>query len=272
MNERQEKIISFVKQHGEASNKDLLELVGDCSNMTLWRDLTKLEQDGHLRRTRGGAAAMKPVGSGREENYALRAIQNNEAKEEIARIAAPLINPNHAQFLDAGTTVSTLIKFLSGESYTFITSAVNIAAELAKGSNNITLLGGQVNNNTISNSGPQAEEMLDMINIDVAIMATSGYSIGGGFTSGYLPEAQLKAKVLKKSAFSIMLMDSDKVARSHPFSFGTLDDFDVLVSDSNLSPDFISIAKDHNVVVFTPADSLTQSERIEICSNLFSRV
>ena len=59
---------------------------------------------------------------------------------------------------------------------------------------NITLLGGQVSGVTLSCSGPQAEQMLDGMNIDVAIMAASGYSFNGGFTSGSLQEAQLKQR------------------------------------------------------------------------------
>lgn len=271
MNKRQEKILSYVNKRGEVSVKELLELVGDCSNMTLWRDLAKLEDEGKILRTRGGAAPIKPKETGKEESFLLRVKKNIRAKEEIARIAAPLLNEDRAHFLDAGSTVYTLVNNLHLANYTFITGAVNIASELARGTNNITLLGGQVNINTISNSGPQAEEMLDLINIDVAIMATSGYSARGGFTGGFLPEAQLKAKVLKKSAFSIMLMDSDKVGKSHPFSFGTLKDFDILIGDRNLPSEFIKIATKQGVKVFTPLDGYKEDERIQICSELFSK-
>ena len=82
---------------------------------------------------------------------------------------------------------------------------------------------------TLSCSGPQAEQMLDGMNIDVAIMAASGYSFNGGFTSGSLQEAQLKQRVIRKAACTMMLMDCGKIGRSHPFTFASLDDVDVLV-------------------------------------------
>ncbi|CAN4008053.1 sporulation transcriptional regulator SpoIIID, partial [Dysosmobacter welbionis] len=79
-------------------------------------------------------------------------------------------------------TILTLTYFLHEGSYTVVTSAANTAAELAqKNRYNITLLGGQVSGVTLSCSGPQAEQMLDGMNIDVAIMAASGYSFNGGF-------------------------------------------------------------------------------------------
>lgn len=270
MNTRQSKILSYIEKHGEVKNKDLQELVGDCSHMTLWRDLTFLEQEGRIRRTRGGAAPANDPG-GREISFNLRLNQNMLLKEEIADIALPLLLPHHSLFLDAGSTVYTLASRLTDGIHTIITSAVNIAAELAKFGNNVTLLGGQVNNDTLSSSGPQAEEMLELINIDVAIMATTGYSVGGSFTGGYLPEAQLKRKILKKSAFSIMLMDSDKIARSHPFTFATLEDFDLLISDSKVPDEFISLARDRGVYVFHRSDGLTGNDRLRVYSELFQK-
>ena len=44
LNERQMSILTYITEHGEAKNTALQSLIGDCSMMTLWRDLTKLEQ------------------------------------------------------------------------------------------------------------------------------------------------------------------------------------------------------------------------------------
>lgn len=269
LNERQMAILAYVTEHGEAKNAELLSLIGDYSMMTLWRDLAKLEQEGQIARIRGGALAIQSGATGQEANFIYRAKQNTSAKEEIARIATSLIHPNHAYYLDAGSTLFTLIRYLQEGNYTIITSATNIASEIARQNNfNITLLGGQVNGSTLSCSGPQAEQMLGGMNIDVAVMATSGYSLNGGFTSGCLPEAQLKQQVIRKSAFTMMLMDYGKIARSHPFTFATLDDIDVLVGDSQLPRDFIQTAESHSVRVFTPYDGLTPEERDNICKEL----
>ena len=171
----------------------------------------------------------------------------------------------HAYYLDAGSTILTLTYFLHEGSYTVVTSAANTAAELAqKNRYNITLLGGQVSGVTLSCSGPQAEQMLDGMNIDVAIMAASGYSFNGGFTSGSLQEAQLKQRVIRKAACTMMLMDCGKIGRSHPFTFASLDDVDVLVGDSMLTPEFVREAEAHNVRVFSVNDGLTPEERSAI--------
>lgn len=271
LNERQMAILSYICERGEAKNAELLPLLGGCSAMTLWRDLEKLEKEGQIVRVRGGAVAIQTGTAGQEANFTYRARQNISAKEEIARIAINLIHPNHAHYLDAGSTVFTLIQLLHKGNYTIITSAANIASEVVRRNNyNVTLLGGQINANTLSCSGPQAEQMLDGMNIDVAVMATSGYSPASGFTSGCLPEAQLKKQVIRKAAFTIMLMDCAKIARSHPFTFATLDDIDILVGDSSFPAEFIQTAENHGVRVFTPKDGLTAEERDSVCTKLLA--
>ena len=272
LNERQSAILNYITEHGEAKNSELLSLIGDYSAMTLWRDLSKLEQEGQIARIRGGAVAAQTGDAGREADFMLRAKQNVSAKEDIAHIAADLIQPNHAYYLDAGSTVFTLLHSIHEGEYTVVTSAANTAAELARRSRyNITLLGGQMNSTTLSCSGPQAEQMLSEMNIDVAIMATSGYSYNGGFTSGCLAEAQLKRQVIRKAAFTIMLMDHAKIGRSHPFTFAVWEDVDILVGDYQLPEDFIHAAESHHVQVFTPQDGLTTEQRNEIYKGLFNK-
>ncbi|MCF0146604.1 MAG: DeoR/GlpR transcriptional regulator, partial [Eubacterium sp.] len=177
INKRQQLILNYINEKGEVRNSELQEMVGDYSAMTLWRDLTKLENEGRIIRYRGGAvsASLASDGPDMEINFIRRIRQNTDAKEQIAAIAADFLRPDHTCFLDAGTTVFTLVSRLSPGNYNFITSAVNTAAELAKRPNcDVTQLGGQLNANTVSCSGPQAERMLEEINIDIAIMATSG--------------------------------------------------------------------------------------------------
>ena len=90
LNERQMSILTYITEHGEAKNTALQSLIGDCSMMTLWRDLTKLEQEGRIIRVRGGAIAAQSPVAGQEANFTCRAKQNVSAKEDIARIAADL--------------------------------------------------------------------------------------------------------------------------------------------------------------------------------------
>ena len=76
LNERQMSILTYITEHGEAKNTALQSLIGDCSMMTLWRDLTKLEQEGRIIRVRGGAIAAQSPMAGQEANFTCRAKQD----------------------------------------------------------------------------------------------------------------------------------------------------------------------------------------------------
>ena len=83
LNERQMSILTYITEHGEAKNTALQSLIGDCSMMTLWRDLTKLEQEGRIIRVRGGAIAAQSPMAGQEANFTCRAKQNVSAKKTL---------------------------------------------------------------------------------------------------------------------------------------------------------------------------------------------
>lgn len=62
--DREKKILEYLQTHGRASIQDLVEAFG-VSNMTIHRDLDKLEQAGHVQKKHGGVIlAEKPVAGG----------------------------------------------------------------------------------------------------------------------------------------------------------------------------------------------------------------
>jgi len=268
-NKRQTIIMDYLREHGEAKNTELLPLIGDCSMMTLIRDLNKLETDGQLLRTHGGAIIAPQVQVKQELAFDYRINQNTQQKDAMAQIAIDFISPDHAYYFDSGSTILSMAQLMNDDHHSIVTSATNTAIELSRsGNNTVTLLGGQLSANTLSCSGPQAENMLRDINIDVAFMASSGYSSHGGFTVGSLAEATLKREVIRKSALTIVLLDHSKVNKSYPFTFAELDAVDIIIGDK-FTDDYISDAEIHGVTLFSPQDGLTSDERIKQYKRLF---
>lgn len=271
LNKRQMTIINYLSKHGEAKNSELLELIGDFSLMTIHRDLNKLEEDGLIMRVHGGAVYAPLVQNRQELAFSYRIKQNTEEKDEISRIAVDFIKPNHGYYFDAGSTLLSMSELINDDHHTIVTCSANIAVELSRnGNNTITLLGGQLSNTTLSCSGPQAEEMLRDINIDVAIMATSGFSIDTGFSVGSMTEAHLKKAVISKANHTVMLMDHSKVSKNYPFTFAGMDKIDVLVVDS-VKDELKEACKANEVLLFAPDDGLKREDRIEMFNNLISK-
>ena len=248
--ERREAIKDILNSKGEVYLKDLEVRFSDCSSMTLRRDLIYLEEHGFVKRTRGGAVALSRLSMGAEDVYSRRALENTPAKQSISKKASKYIEGGRSLFLDSGTTMMLFAKEVPDDYVSILTSGPNIAIELIKKSKpNVTLIGGQLSRNTISVSGAGAAQFLAGINIDVAFMATSGFSLQNGFTSGTYTECELKQAVLASAAKSIMLMDSSKVDKSMTYTFAQLTDIDVLISDDDLPDAVVQAAKQSGVIV-----------------------
>jgi DeoR/GlpR family transcriptional regulator of sugar metabolism len=248
--QRRDAIKKLLDAKGEIVLTELEALFPDCSSMTLRRDLKYLEDNGLVKRTRGGAVALSRLSIAAEDVYSRRAVENTEAKTIIAKKAAALLESGRALYIDTGTTMMQFAKEIPDDYISILTSGPNIALELIKKSRpNVTLIGGQLSRNTLSVSGAGTNRFLAGVNIDIAFMSSSGLSLQHGFTSGTYSECELKREVLKMASRVIMLMDSSKVGKNLPYTFGALSDIDVLVSDDRLPAEIVSAAKQGGVTV-----------------------
>ena len=250
MNERMNKVRDYIQSRGEVSVSELQSLYEGYSSMTIWRDLKQLEEQGCIRRVHGGVISVQSASFQVEGVYSKRARENTREKIAIAKTAVSLIRPGHSVYLDAGSTLMAVANHMGSERYTIVTSGANIAIELSQRHTcDVLLTGGQISENTLSCSGAQAEQFISTINIDLALMAPSGFSLQNGFTSGAQNESLLKRAVIKKAAKVVMLMDSSKIGRSLPFTFAALADIDTLITESPLPPDVATQAKTYGVEV-----------------------
>ncbi|MEA5049037.1 MAG: DeoR/GlpR family DNA-binding transcription regulator [Eubacteriales bacterium] len=249
MNERISRIRDYIQSRGEVSVSELQSLYAGYSSMTIWRDLKQLEEQGFIRRVHGGVISMQSSSLQIEGVYSKRARENIRQKIAIAKAALQYIHPGHAVYLDAGSTLMALANHMNNDRYTIITSGANIAIELSQRHTcDVLLTGGQISENTLSCSGTQAEQFISSINIDLALMAPSGFSQRNGFTSGSQSESMLKRAVIAKAAKVVMLMDASKIGRSLPFTFATLADIDTIICDTALPPEVAAEAKANGVI------------------------
>ena len=249
MNERQEKIKALINESGEAKLSELEKMFPDFSSMTIRRDLEKLESLGEVVRTRSGAKSIAHLSSLNEAFYSERARENIAEKAGIAGKAHGLITQGCSVFLDTGTTVTALAKLLKTDKLFVITAAPSIALECVKNPDiSVFMVGGQLSKRNLSSSGINAISFLDQINIDIAIMATSGVTEQNGFTCGNYDESQLKRRVIEKASKVIMLMDSSKYGKSLPFTFAEISDVDVMVTDSKIDNKFLNKLKKYKEI------------------------
>ncbi len=218
--------------------RELEEMFPNVSSMTLRRDIEYFEKQGEAIKVRGGARSMKFITPSMEDAFSLRLHSNSFAKEKIAQEALRFIETGRSIFLDSGTTVLRLASILPNSRLTVTTTGLNVALELMKKDLPIVnIVGGMINRDNVTVSGNQAIQFLDGINIDVAFIVPSGVSSEDGFTCGNYNDCELKKLVLEKARKVVVLMDTSKTDKSLPYTFGSFDDVDCIISDSELPSD-----------------------------------
>ncbi len=240
MQERIAQIKQYIQEKGEVKLTELEALLPGVSSMTLRRDLQKLEEMGVAVRTKGGAKSISHLSRIKEELYATRTLENMAEKTAIAKKALGCIEEDRSIFLDSGTTVMCLAQFLDSQKLFITTSSPNIALECIKNPNaTVNAIGGSLSRENLSFSGITALNFLDNINIDIAFMAASGFSMKNGFTGGDFNECEIKKRVIEKASKVIVLMDSSKLGKNLPFTFAKPGDIDTLISDDRFPKDII---------------------------------
>ncbi len=231
--ERREAIRRFVELHGEVSISRLAQEFGEWSEMTIRRDLDLLAAERQILLTRGGARTFPSSYGLSEDMYSERENRNAMAKQQIAARAVSRVEPGSAIFIDSGTTAMAMARLLPDERMVVVTSAPNIALEIAlkKTNPSIVLLGGALSRSTMSVSAPDIAVQLEHLNIDTAFLVASGFDENAGFSVGTQELALLKRAVIARARRVVMLLDSSKIGVLLPFPFARLEELDALIAD-----------------------------------------
>lgn len=227
--ERQDRIAGLVAGRGKVRTSRLTELLG-VSEPTIRKDLSALERRGLLKRTHGGAVAVRPP---LEAEFSAKAVRNAEAKRRIAEACLEEIGEGDAVFLDSGTTCAQVAWVLaaSGRRATVLTDAPAVAEILADAPG-VTqlLLGGQLRKISGCLTGPLALENLNRFAFDVAFVGASGMT-ESGVTVSDLGEAQLKAVAVSRARRVILPVDRTKVGVTDFARVCGPEDLDVVITD-----------------------------------------
>lgn len=225
-NARQRQIHEYIAQSGEVRIAELSERYR-VTEMTIRRDLEKLEEGGSVKRTFGGAIYVY-----RDVALQERSGMLTGEKEQIGRLAASLIAPGESVFLDGGTTTLQIARALPpGLRITVVTNALNIAAELSAKQIPAIMTGGMLHGPTLSLIGPIAAQSLAGMAFDRAFLGATGLSDTHGFSNSNLYEAEIKRLAIRQAADVSVVLDHSKFGARVLVSFAALGDVRRIVTD-----------------------------------------
>ena len=189
---RRSKALELVRERGQIDVAELCALL-EVSPETTRRDLRALEEQGFLRRSYGRAY---PVESGAyESSLATRRMSQVEEKARIASQVVGLVGRAVTLFIDEGYSMELVAERLPKDRrFTVVTAGLPIAILLAPRPNvEVILLGGRVRGNTLGVVDAWGVEMLERLNLDLAILGANGISVRSGVTTPDPAVAEIKA-------------------------------------------------------------------------------
>lgn len=231
----------LVAERGFVRVIELSESFG-VTPVTARADLDALERAGRVRRVHGGAV---PAGAGPDEPRPEREPTFEEALEAsvvpkrlIGERAAALVRSGQSVILDVGTTTLQVAKALRArddlDDLTVFTNGLSIALELEPEIPRFTVVvtGGTLRPRQHSLVYPLAGSVLDEVHVDLAIIGCNGVDARNGVTNANLPEAAVKALMLRRAQRAVVVADASKLGEVHLGRVASVDAFDTLVTDA----------------------------------------
>ncbi|WNC17747.1 DeoR/GlpR family DNA-binding transcription regulator [Brevibacillus brevis] len=249
--ERLAAILQYLQEHQRISVQDVVERFG-VSRDTARRDIVKLEEQGQILRTRGGA--ILPTLTKKSYSYRERMQLGLPEKRSIAAVAAGLVKDGDYLMLDASTTVQLSIESLQTTGHVIITSSLAAASSLAgREGFQVKLLGGDVHPEDQYVYGSRAIDNLSDFHVDKLFIGACGITPSGLVSpteeSGYVIK-----EMMKRADQVIVLADQSKFGKSMLYRVAGLQQIDIIVTDQRPNPEMMEALLQHEVELLVAED------------------
>jgi DeoR/GlpR family transcriptional regulator of sugar metabolism len=233
INTRQSEIADLLQKEERVTVRRLAEQF-DVSPMTIRRDMAMLEEQGFLIRTHGGGL---PTGKLRLLQRAFPNFSVSPQKAAIGRLAASHVQAGQTVMVDSGTTTLEVARNLSKDmDITVATTSIWVAQELYGSPFHLVLFGGFIRERFPSTYGPLTEAMLKDFHVDILFIGCEGADSKAGFYASDLLTLGLEQQMINISDRVVVVAESAKFGRKAFVRHASLDQVDVLVTDTGLSP------------------------------------
>ena len=244
LNSRQSQMLDLISREGEVRIAELRDSF-PVTEMTIRRDLEKLEETGVVKRTFGGA-----IFGGQDVALKERSGILTDEKVRIGRKAASLVQPGDSLFLDGGTTTLQVARCLpSDQKLTVVTNALNVAQELAAKGIPTIMTGGTLLEPTLSLVGPIAVQSLSGMAFDRVFLGATGIDAEHGFSNSNFYEAEIKSVAVRQASEAVVVLDHTKFGARALASFSSLKGIGRIVTDELPEEALLLACKENGVQV-----------------------
>lgn len=260
--QRRAAILATVEDAGAVRISELVDRLG-VSDMTVRRDIERLDADGLLERVHGGALALLPRASD-EPGFTAKSGLMTAAKHAIALSAAQLVATGATIGISAGTTTYEFARAVRHIPYlTVVTNSVPVAQLLHEANgNHVVVLTGGVRTPSDALVGPVAVAALRGLHIDRLFLGAHGIDRSAGLTTPNLVEAETNRALVHSARSVCVLADHTKIGLVGLSTFMSLDAVDTLITDSGISTRARATLEEsvEHLVIADPVDATVSAE------------
>ena len=247
--QRHRQILDRIETAGSVRVAELAKSLG-VTEETIRRDLEKLDTEGKIIRTHGGALPIEDVG--RELPYNIRKTEMLAEKRAIAQAAVRHIAPGEVIAMDPSSTVYELACQLPDIPLTVVTNAVEVASVLvSRPQIRVISTGGRLDRLSQSYLGPLAEPVLEHFNVNKLFLSSKGVDTQRGLSVADDDHARIKRLMMQVAEKTYLLADHSKFGIKSAVFFADLKAIDAVITDADTPRHFITEMKDIGLNVET---------------------
>lgn len=231
--QRRAKILDIVNEKEIVNTKDLAELLG-VTEMTIRRDCAQLEEQGKLIRVHGGIKKIKQqaILTTRDEKHMKDRKENLEQKDAICKKAASYVKDGDCIFLDGGTSIAPIVKYLKVKQLKIVTHSILIANEFYDTNSELIIIGGNYIPEYSMSVGTTAIQQLERFNFEVAFIGCIGFDLESQIVySADVDSMLVKEKAIQNATRNYLLVDSAKLGVKGFYSLQDRNAFDAIFCD-----------------------------------------
>lgn len=241
--ERRQVMLGIIQKEKSVRVLDLSKKF-NVTEETIRRDLDKLEKQGYIEKTYGGAVLVEQPGERKVDiedlSFDHRVNQNKSGKEKIGIAIAKMLEDGETIILDSSTTCLEVAKSLDEKKkFTIITNGISALAILSSFDKmNIVSTGGTLRKKSLSLIGPTAKSNINSYYADKAIISCKALDQNRGILDSNELEAEIKQSFATVAKKVILAVDHEKIGKGALNKVLDLERIHTIVTDQPLSPEW----------------------------------
>ncbi len=258
--ERKRIIKEYLKEHNQAQVQELGKLL-NVSEVTVRRDLERLESEGWLTRTHGGAILSEPDSS----DPLLEVIErsaSNEEHDRIAAIALRMVSDGDVVMLSNGpvnTRIAAALEKRSG--LTVLTNDISVALRVSlQEQNQVVLLGGELDKGELALFGSMSLSNLNKFYVNHLFIEVDGINEDLHVTVNSQGKADLIHGALEVAKETTLICPVENFDRSAFFRLGHIRLFKRMITNLSIRDYYKEQIFNHDLALFTTLEAFEGGE------------